>query len=87
MHQMLREGRPNEALALLADDAKLAWVKDSHSGGYPVHLAAFKVSSAALQGLRHWGKEEYPQTGLCCGAACSAGCTCAAPARKSTHLC
>ena len=46
MFQLLKGGQPSEALSLLAEDNKLAWVKDSQTGGYPVHLAAWKVRPA-----------------------------------------
>ena len=48
---LLRGGRPSEALALLAEDPRLAWVKDTRSGGYPIHLAAWKARAPAARGL------------------------------------
>lgn len=44
VNELLRGGSPTEALELLSVDPKLAWVKDSQTGGYPVHIAAWKVS-------------------------------------------
>ena len=42
MCELLRGGRPNEALDLLAEGPPaLAWVRDQRSGGYAVHLAAW----------------------------------------------
>ena len=33
MNALLKAGKPSEALELLAEDPKLAWVKDAESGG------------------------------------------------------
>jgi hypothetical protein len=30
---------------MLFDDPKLAWQKDEYSGGYPIHIATFKVGA------------------------------------------
>lgn len=43
VNSLLRNGKPSEALSLLAEDPRLAWVKDGESGGYPIHIAAWKV--------------------------------------------
>lgn len=43
VNQLLRQGEPAEALQMLFDEPRLAWQKDEHSGGYPVHLATWKV--------------------------------------------
>ncbi|EFN54330.1 hypothetical protein CHLNCDRAFT_135566 [Chlorella variabilis] len=49
VNELLRGGSPTEALELLSVDPKLAWVKDSQTGGYPVHIAAWKgYESVAL---------------------------------------
>ena len=45
--RLLREGDPSGALELLLDDPKLAFVRDEHSGGFPAHVAAFKVRALA----------------------------------------
>lgn len=42
---MLKAGQPSEALSLLSEDPKLAWIKDPESGGYAIHIAAWKVRS------------------------------------------
>ncbi len=42
--QLLRQGQPAEALQMLFDSPKLAWQKDEYSGGYPIHIATFKVT-------------------------------------------
>lgn len=47
MSQLLRQGEPAEALQMLFDDPKLAWQKDEFSGGYPVHIATWKVGGSA----------------------------------------
>ncbi|PRW59890.1 DNA-binding SMUBP-2 [Chlorella sorokiniana] len=41
VNALLKAGQPSQALELLADDPKLAWVKDAESGGYPLHIAAW----------------------------------------------
>ncbi len=46
MSQLLRQGEPAEALQMLFDNPKLAWQKDEYSGGYPIHIATFKVGVA-----------------------------------------
>jgi hypothetical protein len=51
--KLLRGGKPTEALALLSEDPRLAWVKDSQSGGYPAHIAAHKVCWAATSKYGH----------------------------------
>ncbi|KAL4458557.1 hypothetical protein ABPG75_013422 [Micractinium tetrahymenae] len=42
VHRLLKSGRPSEALSLLSEEPKLAWVMDTETGGYPVHQAAWK---------------------------------------------
>lgn len=41
MFELLRERRPSEALEILCAHPELAWHRDLHSGGYPLHLAAW----------------------------------------------
>lgn len=43
MHRLLKGGQPSEALSLLSEEPRLAWLKDTETGGYPIHLAAWKV--------------------------------------------
>jgi hypothetical protein len=52
--RLLKGGQPSEALSLLVEDNKLAWVKDSETGGYPVHLAAWKVRMDGWMGMAGW---------------------------------
>ena len=33
---------------MLFDNPKLAWQKDEYSGGYPIHIATFKVTKCRL---------------------------------------
>ncbi len=39
---LIRQGKEQQALALLATNAKLAWSKESSSGAYPLHAAIQK---------------------------------------------
>lgn len=48
----MKGGQPSEALSLLSEDPKLAWVKDSQTGGYPIHQAAWKVGGGLREKLR-----------------------------------
>lgn len=40
---LLQEGEEGAALALLEEDKTLAWIRDDETGGYPIHIACWKV--------------------------------------------
>lgn len=40
---LLQEGDEGAALALLEEDKTLAWIRDNETGGYPIHIACWKV--------------------------------------------
>lgn len=43
--QLLQNRDTDAALHLLAVDPSLAWVRDDESGGYPLHIAVWHVST------------------------------------------
>lgn len=68
---LLQEGAGRQAAALLEEERALAWIRDDESGGFPIHIACWKVCAGAAD----------VRTRLCVPwlSAALEACTCGSP--------
>ena len=49
--ELMQGGSGRQAAALLKEEPALAWIRDDETGGYPVHIACWKVCPGALTAI------------------------------------
>lgn len=48
----MQGGSGRQAAALLEEEPALAWIRDDETGGYPVHIACWKVCRGELRAIQ-----------------------------------